>query len=117
MAETDARRLCRKNARALRLAIEQSECEATADATAKAKAARLDKAWERAVQRMVGDISSDNDSDLTDGSHDSCSDDDAPPPLTPTRRGIAASPTTRGRGRRGNGDFLRLSPFTFFSMN
>ena len=43
-AETDARRLRRKNAKALRLAIEQSEREATEAVAEKARVARLK--WE-----------------------------------------------------------------------
>lgn len=48
MAKTDARWLRRKNTKALRVAIEQSELEATTEVAAKEKAPRMTKAQERA---------------------------------------------------------------------
>ena len=61
-AGTDARRLHGKNAKALRLAIEQSEHKTTTEAEANAKAMRVAKAQERVVRRMTDISSSPNDS-------------------------------------------------------
>ena len=69
--ETDARRLQRKNTKALRLAIEQSEREAKEAATEKARVARLKREQDRAVRRMKGLIVL-SDSDSDDGDNRSC---------------------------------------------
>ena len=67
MAETDARRLRRKNAKALRLANEQSEREAKEKATEAAWLAKLWRQQDRAVQRLKGlVIVSSSSSDETD---------------------------------------------------
>ena len=76
-AETDVRRLRRKNAMALRLAIELSEHEATKEAATKAKAARHAKEQDRLLHRLSG-MRCSSDSDMTDGSTSSF-DDNAPP--------------------------------------
>lgn len=95
--ETDARRL--------RLAIEQLERKATAEAT------RLAKEQDRAVRRMTGNISYDDDSNLIDGYS---SNDDAPPAADAYTRVTAAPPTARERGQRGNRKFLRPAPSVRF---
>lgn len=67
-AETDVCRLRRKNVKALRLSIEQSEREA---AVAAAKATKLAKQQNRGVWRMADYIdSSSEDFGVTDGSDD-----------------------------------------------
>ena len=77
-AKSDARRLRRKNAKALRLAIEQSEREAKEAAAEKARVARLKREQDRAVRRMKGLIVlSDSDDD---DSYTSFDDDQDPPP-------------------------------------
>ena len=70
-AETNSWRLHRKNAKALRLAIEQSEREAKEAATEKARVARLKREQDRAVRRMKGLIVL-SDSDSDDGDNRSC---------------------------------------------
>ena len=72
-AETDARRLGRKNAKALRLAIEQSEREAKEAAAEKVRVARLKREQDRAVRRMKGLI-------VLEDSCTFSSDDQDPPP-------------------------------------
>ena len=76
--ETEAGRLRWKNAKALRLAIEQSEREAKEKATEAARLAKLRRQQDRAVQRLKGlDIVSSSSSD----DHGSSSDEsDDPPP-------------------------------------
>ena len=66
MVGTDARWLWRKNAKALRLAIEQTEREAEEAASQAARLAKLKRQQDRAVQRLKGlivlsDSSSDGD--------------------------------------------------------
>ena len=106
MAETDARRLRRKNAKALQVAIEHSEREAKEAAEEKARVTKLKRELDREVRRMKGLIVlSDSDSDSDNGDCDSCT----PPPQTtkslhqlwtPT----AASATGRAKARRGSGE-------------
>lgn len=75
-AETDARRLRRKNTKALRLAIEQSEREAKEKATEAARLAKLKRQQDQAVRRLKGLIilsSCDDDGATSD-------DSDDPPP-------------------------------------
>lgn len=76
-----ARWLRRKNAKVLRLDIEESERLVMQKETAKAKAARLTKEQASAVRRLVGIISSSSGSGTT-----STNDDDAPPAEDSTRR-------------------------------
>ena len=80
----DARHLRRKNVKALRLAIEQSEREAKEAAAEKARVARLKREQDRAVRRMKGLIVL-SDSDDGDSSTSS-SDDQDPPPATDAYR-------------------------------
>ena len=64
--DIDARRLYPKNAKALRLAIEQSEREAKEKATEAARLAKLKRQQDRAIRRLKGLIivfSSDDDDD------------------------------------------------------
>ena len=70
-AEIDARRLRRKNAKALRLAIEQSEREALEKAKEAARLAKLRRQQDRAVQRLKG---------LVIVSSSSSDESDDPPP-------------------------------------
>lgn len=81
----------------LRLTIEQSEREATAEAAAKAKAARLAKQQDRVIRRMTGQISSDDDSDLTGGSS-SNDDEDTPPAVDAYREGYSRTGDRKGKG-------------------
>ena len=63
-AETDTRRLRRKNAKALWLVIEQSEWEAKEAVAEAARLAKLKRQQEKAIRRMKGlIILSDCDSD------------------------------------------------------
>ena len=67
--EMDARRLRRKNAKALRIAIEQSERKAAEAAAEAARLAKLKRQQDREVRRLKGlVILSDSDSD--DGDDD-----------------------------------------------
>ncbi|KAE8818803.1 hypothetical protein D1007_03405 [Hordeum vulgare] len=81
MAETDVRRLRRKNADALRLAIQLSEREAAKEIVAKAKVARNVKEHDRLLRRLSGmrcilDEDDDDGDASTFGSDDN--DDDTP---------------------------------------
>ena len=94
-AETDTQRLCRKNAKALRLAIELSKREATKEAAA--KAARHAKEQDRLLRRLSS-MSYSSDSDMMDGST-SNSDGDTPPHADAyTEEGHS-----RADGRKGKG--------------
>lgn len=66
MAKTDARLLRHKNAKALRLGIEQLERKTAEKLPAEAKTARLAKEQACAVHRMAGIVSSDSDSNNSD---------------------------------------------------
>ena len=78
--QTDACRLRRKNAKELRLAIEQSEHELKEAATEKALVARSKREQDRAVRRMKGLIVlSDSDSDGGDNCTSSSDDQDPQP--------------------------------------
>ncbi|KAE8779032.1 hypothetical protein D1007_47986 [Hordeum vulgare] len=87
--ETDARRLRRKNAKALRLAIQLSEREAAKEAAAKTKADRHAKEQDRPLHRLSGIRCSsdkdDNDVSTTSGS----GDDDGASPHADAYRGGA----------------------------
>ena len=108
MAETDARRLRRKNADALQLAIQLSEREAAKEAAAKAKAARHAKEQDRLLRRLSGMRCSSDVDDSTSGSDD----DDAPPHADAyTEDGHSCADDRKGKGRPGNGDFLCPPPF------
>ena len=79
-AETDARRLRRKNAKALRLAIEQSKREEKEAAAEKARVVRVEREQDRAVRWMKGFIvHSDSNSDGGDSYTSSSDDQDTPP--------------------------------------
>lgn len=92
MAEMDVRRLRRKNVKALRLSIEQSERE---EAEKAAKVTLLVKQQNHDIRRMADFIdSSSDDSDVTSSPMTPL------PPLTPTRRAIVAPVTARAKDRR-----------------
>ncbi|KAE8800941.1 Phosphorylated carbohydrates phosphatase [Hordeum vulgare] len=77
-AETDVPRLRRKNANALRLAIEQLELVAKEAAAEAAQIAKLKRERERVVHRMKGLIVLFDSDDGDSGT--SSSDDQDPPP-------------------------------------
>ena len=96
-AETAARRLRWKNAKVLRLAIEQSEREAKEAAAEKAQVARLKREQDRAVRRMKGLIVfSDSDSDNSDCDSCTSSSDDQDPP--PAAEDYNCAGTQKGKG-------------------
>ncbi|KAE8795750.1 Phosphorylated carbohydrates phosphatase [Hordeum vulgare] len=102
-AETNGRRLPGKNAKALRLAIEQSEREAKEITEEKAGLAKMKQEQDRTVRRMNGLIVlSDFDSD--DGDSDTSSSDDQDPP--PSANGYTGANDPRGKGRRGSADLV-----------
>ena len=79
-AETSARWLRRKNAKALRLAIEQSKREEKEAAAEKARVVRVEREQDRAVRWMKGFIvHSDSNSDGGDSYTSSSDDQDTPP--------------------------------------
>lgn len=112
------RRLLRNKAKALRLAIEQSKREVAGEAVGKTNAARLAKEQTRAVRRMANIISSDDDSEDSDGSKN---DDSTPPATDACIEGYSSTGHGKGKGPVRNGDFLcpywSLFIFSFFSMN
>jgi hypothetical protein len=74
-AEIDARWLHRKNAKALRLAIEESEREAREKETEVARLEKLKRQQDRAVRHLKGLIVVSSDDDDGDGSSSDNSDD------------------------------------------
>ncbi|KAE8799879.1 hypothetical protein D1007_24759 [Hordeum vulgare] len=72
------RRLCRKNADALRLAIQLSKCETAKEAATKANAAHHAKELNRLVS-MLSAMRCGSDSDSVDDSTSGSDNDDAAP--------------------------------------
>ncbi|KAE8787780.1 Phosphorylated carbohydrates phosphatase [Hordeum vulgare] len=101
-AGTNARHLRQKNAKALRLAIEQPEREAKEAAEENVRLVRLKREQDTTVERMRGSLPSPTTATTT-----------APPATTKTlrqaRTAIVASAIQRGKVQRGSDD-LRLSP-------
>ena len=92
-AEMDARRLRRKNAKALRLVIEQSEREALEKAKEAARLAKLRRQQDRGVQRLKGLVIVDSSSS---DDHDSSSDESDDPP--PAANGYSYVGDQKGKG-------------------
>ena len=92
----DARRLRRKNAKALRLAIEESEREALKKAKEAARLAKFRHQQDPAIQRLKGLISIDSSSD-GDGSSSDESDD---PPPADDRYSYAGDQKGKGPARK-----------------
>ncbi|KAE8812575.1 Phosphorylated carbohydrates phosphatase [Hordeum vulgare] len=109
--ETGTRCLRWKNAKALRLAIEQSEREAKEAAKEKARLSWWKREQDRAVRRMKGFIVlSDDDSD--DNDNDNSPDDDQDP--SPAADGYSCASDLKAKFRRGSGD---LPPSSLYIVN
>ncbi|KAE8774599.1 Phosphorylated carbohydrates phosphatase [Hordeum vulgare] len=96
-AETDARRLQQKNAKALRIAIEQFEREATETATDASRLAKLKWEQDREVLRLKGLVI------LSDDDHDdlgSSSDDSFDSPPTTDSYSCAGDQKGKGSARK-----------------
>ncbi|KAE8803836.1 hypothetical protein D1007_20357 [Hordeum vulgare] len=116
MAETDVRRLRRKNDEALRLAIQLSEREGAKEVATKAKPARHTKEQDRLLHRLSGMRCSsdddDNDVSTTSGSDDDDDDNNSPSHVDVyTEEGHNGVDDRNWKGRRANDDFLHPSPF------
>ena len=96
-AETDARRLRRKNAKALRLAIELSKREANKEAVVKAKATCHAKEHDRLLHRLSG-IRCGSDSDPTHGCTSSSDDGASPHPNAYKEEGHSRVDDRNGEG-------------------
>ncbi|KAE8785676.1 Phosphorylated carbohydrates phosphatase [Hordeum vulgare] len=95
MAETDARRLRRKNVKALCLAIEQLESEAKEAAAKATRVAKLKRERDRVVRQMKGLIVL-SESDEEDG--DNCTSDDEDQYPSPTANGYSCIGDRKGKG-------------------
>ncbi|KAE8774316.1 hypothetical protein D1007_53342 [Hordeum vulgare] len=108
-AKMDARCLRHKSAKALRLAIQFTERETTEEA---AKAARHVKEQEPVLRGLSGMRCSSDEDDIDVSTTSDSDDDDASPHVDAyTEEGHSGVDDRKGKGRRGNGDFLRPSPF------
>ncbi|KAE8784252.1 Phosphorylated carbohydrates phosphatase [Hordeum vulgare] len=115
--ETDARRLRRKNAGALRLAIEQSEREANELAKEKARLVKMKREKDMVVHRMNSLIVL-SDSDSDDGDNGTSSSDDQDPAAA-DGYSCADDPKGKGSARKWSFDpaHLRIVYIVFSCSN